>query len=682
MSLSLGGVGTQCYSGPLDVHVNISGGGGSGATAIGTLETNRSCIYSVSVPSTQCNNKLEATNGYSPIDQKAGVTLTSGNNSFSGTLFVSSANDKTPTSLTVQNPGYDTTGYSSSTFTSTLELYNGGTGYTNWPTHSGTQDCNNITVTATTGYRLASITLNNGGSGYTSVPTVDITGGIGSTSQPTGTATLGYSVASVNVTNGGNYNGTPFVTFSGGGGSGVAGTAVMITSTTTVYPIVVTLGSGGAGYTSAPTVSFSGGVGSGAIANASVSGGTITTFPVASLSIPNGGTGYSYANLSFSGGGGSGAAATGTVSTMSTGTYWVSGVNVTNAGSGYSYTPPITFSGGGGSGADARSTISGGTKYGTVYLITSMAQTSTGARSMLQMEVASPVLGFSPGGALTLDGPNPTITTLPNSSNFTIDGHDANNCHDATADSPHPAIDGYDDPNNPTNPSSVTDILNAIPPGRTGNYIGAGPTPSVQNGYAALGPTMTTPTGINQLITFITNKASSLGSANGGNVYTGTPANMTDANIALGTCPTGNTNDASCRTVVDVVQGNLTLSGSGAGYGILVVEGTLHLNGDFHWYGPIFVFGDGIFDYGGGGNAVITGQLYVGKIWNGDNVHYPSTSLLGTNDMGQPTFGWNGGGTNSILYDHCWSVNLMNAVSGNYTTTDAYKVLSFRVLPY
>jgi hypothetical protein len=682
-SVSLSSPGTQCYSGVSDVFVAFSGGGGSGASATGVLETNPSCIYSVSVPSTQCNNKLDSTTGYNPASQEAGVTLTSGNNSFSGTLFVASGNKKTPTSLTVQNPGYDTSGYSSPTFTSTLELYNNGSGYTNWPVHSGLQDCNNITVTATTGRRLASINLTSGGSGYTPGTTVNITGGIGSTSQPTATATLGYSVASVTITDGGNYNSTPFVSFSGGGGSGVAGTPVMITSSTTTYPVAsLTLTSGGLDYTTAPTVSFSGGLGSGAAASASIAPATTTIYPVASLTISNGGSGYSYANFSFSGGSGTGAAATGTISTMNAGTYWVSGINVTNPGSGYTYNPPVTFSGGGGGGAAARSVISGGTKLGAVYLITSLAQTKTGARSMLQMEVASPVLGIGGGGALTLDGPSPIITTLPNSSNFTINGNDQNTCNDATPDSPHPAIDGYDDPNNPTTPSAVTDIINAIPSGRTGDYIGAGPTPSVQNGYAGLGPTLTTPTGVSQVITRTTNIATGLTSANGGNVYSGTPANVTNANIALGSCPTGNVNDASCHTVVDVVQGNLTLSGSGSGYGILLVEGTLSLNGDFHWYGPIFVFGDGIFNYGGGGNAVITGQLYVSKIWNGNNVNYPSNNLLGTNDVGQPTFGWNGGGTNSILYDHCWSKKLINQIQGGYTSTDAYKVLSFRVLPY
>src|SRR5262249_33001866 len=151
---------------------------------------------------------------------KSGVTLkTVGNYSFSGTLYVQAANDKTPTSLTVQNPGYDATGYSSPSFTSTLELYNGGGSYNPWGTHSGNEDCNNITVVATTGYRLASINVATGGSGYTSTPTVTISGGIGSTGSPAATATLGYPVTSLTLTGGGSgYTTQPTISLTGGGG--------------------------------------------------------------------------------------------------------------------------------------------------------------------------------------------------------------------------------------------------------------------------------------------------------------------------------------------------------------------------------------------------------------------------------------------------------------------------------
>src|SRR5438034_3409257 len=176
VSLNVPDVGTHCYSQPSDVVVLFSsGGGGSGAAADVVLETTQSCIYSVSVtPAPNCNNKLSSANGYSPPDQKSSVTFNNiGNKSAHGTLHVSTADDKSPSSFLVDYPGYDAAGYSASTFSSTLTIYPGGTA---WPIHSGQQDCNNISVTATTGYRLQSITLiGDGGSGYTSPTTVNIT---------------------------------------------------------------------------------------------------------------------------------------------------------------------------------------------------------------------------------------------------------------------------------------------------------------------------------------------------------------------------------------------------------------------------------------------------------------------------------------------------------------------------
>jgi hypothetical protein len=63
----------------------------------------------------------------------------------------------------------------------------------------------------------------------------------------------GGTVASVTVTNGGYYSGTPTVTFSGGGGTGAAGTANMTNGAVTS----VTITTPGSGYTGAPAVLFS-----------------------------------------------------------------------------------------------------------------------------------------------------------------------------------------------------------------------------------------------------------------------------------------------------------------------------------------------------------------------------------------------------------------------------------------
>ena len=279
VSVNVSNVGTQCYSQASDVVVSFSGGSGSGATAVGVLAPSRSCIYSVSViASPQCNNKLSSANGYSPADQKSSVTFNDvGNKSAYGTLYVRSANEKTPTSFLVDYPGNDSSGYSAATFTSTPTIYVSPGTTTAWPVHGGLQDCNNIFVTATTGYRLQSITVTSGGSGYTSAPTVSIIGGTGNlsggSSNPTATATVGFPVSSVTVTSGGShYTSAPTVSFTGGGGgcgvcTSATATASVVTTSTWVYPVDhVNVTAGGSGYTSPPTVSFSGGSGSGAAA--------------------------------------------------------------------------------------------------------------------------------------------------------------------------------------------------------------------------------------------------------------------------------------------------------------------------------------------------------------------------------------------------------------------------------
>src|SRR5205807_2044441 len=111
--------------------------------------------------------------------------------------------------------------------------------------------------------------------------------------------------------------------------------------------------------------------------------------------------------------------------------------------------------------------------------------------------------------------------------------------------------------------------------------------------------------------------------------------------------------------------------------GILVVTGTLTMDGNFTWYGLVLVIGDGNMQFSGGGNGQIVGMMLDAKIWD----NYTSKTLL--NALGSPTFHWNGGGGNGISFDHCWSTDLMTAVPFTPPpSTKPLKVLSFHVLPY
>lgn len=155
------------------------------------------------------------------------------------------------------------------------------------------------------------------------------------------TSTGSNAVSEVTVTAGGSgYTSVPTVSFSGGGGSSAAATAVLA-----VKEITVT--DGGSGYGTAPTVKFSGGSPTTkATATATVSGGVVTA-----ITVTNAGEGFTgVPTLSFTGGGGSGATATAVLK--------VNEVTVTAGGSGYTSTPTVAFSGGAGTGAAATAEVS------------------------------------------------------------------------------------------------------------------------------------------------------------------------------------------------------------------------------------------------------------------------------------------------------------------------------------
>jgi FtsP/CotA-like multicopper oxidase with cupredoxin domain len=251
-------------------------------------------------------------------------------------------------------------------------------------------------------YGLTSLSLTNGGTGYSTAPNVTFSGGGGTGAAAT--AVLGPgSVGSIPVTSGGSgyVKPGPTVAVSGGGGSGAAGSAVLAAAGS-VKTVSVT--SSGNGYTSAPTVVFTGGGGSGATATATVSNRRVTA-----VTITNGGSGYTSApTMSFTGGGGTGAAATATLG------YAIAGVTVTNGGTGYTSAPTVSFSGGGGSGATATAVLSrvvvgltltnAGKDYTSAPTVTidrpSSGTTATAAASIavqLDLQPKSIIENFDPG---------------------------------------------------------------------------------------------------------------------------------------------------------------------------------------------------------------------------------------------------------------------------------------------
>lgn len=236
-------------------------------------------------------------------------------------------------------------------------LISGGSGYTSLPTVTpfGGHGTDLVVVPTVNAGNVVDLQITNPGTGYEvgDVVQLQFSGG-GSDTGPILEAHLSAgSVAAVNVTAAGTGYSSATVAFSGGGGTGAAGTVILGSGVGSV-----TVGSGGSGYSFA-NISFTGGGGTGAAGTATISNG------VSAVTVLTPGTGYTTATVSFSGGGGTGAAATANI----VGTA-VTSITVTSHGTGYTAPPTVTITGDG-TGATATAAIQTGT-------ITAIAVTTPG----------------------------------------------------------------------------------------------------------------------------------------------------------------------------------------------------------------------------------------------------------------------------------------------------------------
>jgi hypothetical protein len=371
--------------------------------------------------------------------------------------------------------------------------------------------------------------------------------------------------------------------------------------------------------------------------------------PVVSIMVLSPGSGYmmpSYPLKICSSSGNCSAGGTASTSAVNV----ITALDLTSGGQNYTTAPAVTISGGGGSGASATATIGAGsnsTAMGPVYMLTSFAVTRTGAKSMAQMEAGiRPPFNFNIGGPLTLagplglTGPNPVF---PNSNNLVIDGYDKNTCNQTATNKP--AIGVYDS----SSQQIVADSL-----GKPQNYIGVGGTPSVEDVYTQIGGAGLTPPALNSYIQSLEQ-------------YVTSPVLPATAGTTTTSLP------ATTLSSVTAVNGNLTLSGNPSGSGILIVTGTLTFSGDFTWNGIVLIVGQGQVVHNGGGNAVINGSIYIAQTEDA------AGNVLSS--LGSPQFTWNGGGGNSVYYDHCKADALLQKYSGQASPLPL-QVLSSRVLNF
>src|SRR3984893_14792026 len=288
--------------------------------------------------------------------------------------------------------------------------------------------------------------------------------------------------------------------------------------------------------------------------------------------------------------------------------------------------------------------------YMPVYELTSLAVTTGGSRRMMQYEVAQNAFPTIPG-AFVFDGSFPSFNP-PSSGAFSVSGadtniHPGNAINGVTCPAPvnQPALGSFDDP-------AVSTLTSAVqgPPNRSNQYTSAPPYPafpSISNVYSTLSTDSINLSTMDGLTTF----ASMIATAAGPNVF---PNNTTPTNLGTPGSP-----------VVKVVNGDLSISGSGAG--VLLVTGTLTLHGDFSWDGLILAIGEGAIVKDGGGSATLNGSMFAANLTMGvpgtsgpaaypGGGLYPNLIALGANNPpGKPFFGWNGGGSATVQYDSCWT---------------------------
>jgi hypothetical protein len=98
-------------------------------------------------------------------------------------------------------------------------------------------------------------------------------------------------------------------------------------------------------------------------------------------------------------------------------------------------------------------------------------------------------------------------------------------------------------------------------------------------------------------------------------------------------------------------EGDFELNDSGPGEGLLVVTGTLTMDGNASWDGILLVVGEGIFIRNGGGNGVITGATLLADIAGPDNIFRTSDDCTGgTDGFDSVLYDESGGGTSDTVF--------------------------------
>ena len=294
-------------------------------------------------------------------------------------------------------------------------------------------------------------------------------------------------------------------------------------------------------------------------------------------------------------------------------------------------------------------------------MLTTLALTPSGARRILQYEIAKDKLNLTLPGALTIDGTIGTKSASTdnicdsgstcNSGGAYLTGNEPSSCGLSTT---VPAIATAD----ATSTSNLTTDINA----NKSNIVGAGGSPSVQNASTSLNQ-LNTVSQVEALVSQIESLA--------GTNSCGTPQNSTScssATLNLGTAA------APTVTVVNNATGSAFQLNSGTtGYGILVVTGSLDYVNVNSYQGVILMLGTAQFVSSSSKDTTFTGALFMAQDRD------PSTGAL-LSTLGSPTFNYHHGSASSsdpsIQYNAC----IINQVESSAVTD--YRIVAQRELMF
>ncbi|MGH9734803.1 MAG: pilus assembly PilX family protein [Candidatus Acidiferrales bacterium] len=285
--------------------------------------------------------------------------------------------------------------------------------------------------------------------------------------------------------------------------------------------------------------------------------------------------------------------------------------------------------------------------YANVYEITSLAVTPTGARRMVQDEVASVNFDLNFSSPLSIPG---TVGSFQGgaSANYRINGADGSGgapavsgCTPNTAGGPAVAVSGS------SNASAVIYGNNASGTQETGTNCSYSTGGQACVGGASLPDSAATPAELNQTLQEIEQHATAcLGCSGSAGAYS-----YSDVVAALG----GSWTSSATNPQVVYVNGNLDISSS-TGSGILVVTGDLTYDGNSNWNGIVLVAGQGatIYKVGAAGTGEFNGAMLVATTEDA------SGNPLAT--FGAADFNISGAGGNGVYYNSCWVNNVQKPI--------------------